>query len=84
MKEYRTFGIACLAACLLTYGATKGGVKGEDLSNLKWGLVGIVSVVGGRSIGRAAAGGGGLKGIGAALVTAAKPDGEAPAAPAGT
>lgn len=73
MKPYRTFGIAVLASFLLAYCALRG-VHGEDLQAVKWGLVGIVALVAGRAIGTAAAGGGGLKGIAAAVLTPAKPE----------
>jgi hypothetical protein len=81
LKEYRTFVIAIAAIGALTYCAAHGGVKGEDLANVKWGLAFIVATVAGRSVGRAAAGGGGWQGMKDALLTPAKPEGGAAAAP---
>lgn len=75
MRDFRTWSIAVIAIAALVACAWPGSVKGEDLQAVKWGLVGIVGLVAGRSVGRAAAGGGGLKGIAEALVTPAKPEG---------
>lgn len=73
MKAYRTFVIAVLACALLAFCALRG-VHGEDLSNVKWGLVAIVGLVAGRAVGQAAAGGGGMGGIAKVLTTSAKPE----------
>lgn len=78
MKEYRTFVVVVLGIGALAYCALHG-VHGEDLQAVKWGLLGLAATAAGRSVGRAAAGGGGLRGIGAALLTEAKPDGAPPA-----
>ena len=75
LEKYRTWSVALVAAGLLALCALRG-VKGEDLQAVKWGVVGIVATVAGRSVGRAAAGGGGVSGIARALTTAAKPDPE--------
>jgi hypothetical protein len=53
LEKYRTLAIAAAGILALSLCSTVGGVKGEDLTNIKWGIVTIVGTVAGRSFGHA-------------------------------
>ena len=63
-------GMACLLVAALAH------VTGEDLAHVQWGLVGIVALVAGKSLGQYLGAGSGVKGALAALTTDARPGAE--------
>lgn len=73
LKEYRTWSVAVIAIVALCLCATVGGVKGDELGHVEWGLGIYVGAVAGRAISALASNGSGFKGIKDVLLTNAKP-----------
>jgi hypothetical protein len=84
VARFRTLGAAVLAILALVFGLwlVAAGDRGDAFFAFGGSLVGVVVAVAGKSSVDALAGGGGLRGAGAALMSAAKP-GDPPKPPGG-